>query len=75
MLGGLLLVIGIVGVAWGVVEMYDDRDSIDINRDIEIIVDDGDFPRYGVASAIIGGVGLIFIVVGSLGRRREHANR
>jgi hypothetical protein len=70
-LGGLLLVLGIVGVIWGVVVMYDDRDSIDLGRDAEIVIDDGDFPSVGIAAAIIGGVGLAMIAVGSIGGRRS----
>jgi hypothetical protein len=70
-LGGLLLVLGIAGVIWGVVIMYEDRDSIDLGRDAEIVIDDGDFPSVGIAAAIIGGVGLAMIAAGSLGGRRS----
>jgi len=69
-LGTLLFVIGIALVIWGVVEMYDGRDTIDVRADAETIMD-GDFPRIGVAGAILGSVGLIFIVVGSVGSRRS----
>ncbi len=70
-LGGLLLVLGIIGVIWGIVVMYEDRDTIDLGRDAEIVIDDGDFPPIGVASAIVGGVGLAMIAVGSLAGRRS----
>jgi hypothetical protein len=70
-LGGLLLVLGIIGVIWGLVVMYEDRDTIDLGRDAEIVIDDGDFPSIGVASAIVGGVGLAMIAVGSLAGRRS----
>jgi hypothetical protein len=70
-LGGLLLVLGIIGVIWGFVVMYEDRDTIDLGRDAEIIIDDGDFPAIGIASAIVGGVGLAMIAVGSLAGRRS----
>jgi uncharacterized membrane protein len=70
-LGSLLLVIGIALVIWGVVEMYEGRDEMDLRKDAEIIVEDGNFPRIGVAGAILGSVGLIFIVVGSVGARRS----
>lgn len=69
--GSLLFLVGVALVIWGVVEMYDGRDSIDLREDAEIIVEDGDFPQIGVAGAILGSVGLIFIVVGSVGSRRS----
>lgn len=69
--GGLCFVLGLICVIWGVVEMYDGRDTMDLKRDASIIVDDGDFPRIGVAGAILGGIGLVIISVGALAGRRS----
>ncbi|MBK8207704.1 MAG: hypothetical protein IPK87_13085 [Planctomycetes bacterium] len=71
MLGVLLLALGLAGVIWGVVEMYEDRDTIDLGKDAEIVLDDGDFPPLGIAGAIAAGVGAIFITVGAVGGRRR----
>jgi hypothetical protein len=71
MIGGLLLVAGLIGVAWGFFKMYEGRDKMDLERDAEIIVEDGDFPTIGIAGAIVGGIGLLIIVVGSVGGRRS----
>jgi hypothetical protein len=67
LIGILLFVIGLAGVIWGVVEMYDDRDTIDLGKDVNIVLDDGDFPPIGIAGAIAAGLGLMLIVVGSVG--------
>jgi hypothetical protein len=64
LIGALLLALGLAGVIWGGVEMYDDRDAIEIG-DEEIVLDDGDFPPIGIAGAIAAGIGLVIIVVGA----------
>ena len=64
LIGALLLALGLAGVIWGGVEMYDDRDTLEIG-DSEIVLDEGDFPPVGVAGAIIAGVGLVLLVVGA----------
>lgn len=71
MIGILLFVIGVIGVIWGVVEMYDDRDTIDLGEDVNIVLDDGDFPPIGIAGAITAGVGLMLIAVGAMGGRKQ----
>ena len=71
LIGVLLLVAGLAGVIWGVVEMYDDRDTIDLGKDYEIVFDDGDFPPLGVAGAIAAGVGVVLIGVGAVSGRRS----
>jgi hypothetical protein len=71
LLGVLLLALGLAGVIWGVVEMYDDRDTIDLGEDAEIILDDGDFPPLGIAGAIAAGLGVVLIVVGSTTGRKS----
>ena len=70
LIGVLLFVAGLAGVIWGVVEMYDDRDTIDLGKDYEIVFDDGDFPHLGIAGAITAGVGLVLIGVGAVSGRR-----
>jgi hypothetical protein len=71
LIGTLLFVIGLTGVIWGVVEMYDDRDSIDMGEDVHIVLDEGDFPPVGIAGAIAGGIGLILIVIGGVGGKKS----
>jgi hypothetical protein len=68
----LLLVVGIVGIVWGVIKMYEDRDTINVGKDIEIVVDDGDFPPIGVAGAAIAGVGLVVSVLGTVLSRKKN---
>ena len=70
MIGVILLALGLAGVIWGVVEMYDDRDTIELG-DSEIVLDEGDFPPVGIAGAIAAGLGLVFITVGSVGGRKS----
>jgi hypothetical protein len=72
LVGGLLLVVGIVGIVWGVIKMYEDRDTINVGKDIEIVVDDGDFPPIGVAGAAIAGVGLVVSVLGTVLSRKKN---
>ncbi len=71
LIGILLFVLGLAGVIWGLVVMYEDHDAIKIGDEINIVVDDGDFPPIGIAGAIIGGIGVVFIVVGSMGGRKS----
>jgi hypothetical protein len=64
LIGALLLALGLAGVIWGGVEMYDDRDTLEIG-DTDIVLDEGDFPPIGIAGAITAGVGLVLLVVGA----------
>lgn len=64
LIGALLLALGLAGVIWGGVEMYDDRDTLEIG-DTDIVLDEGDFPPVGIAGAITAGVGLVLLVVGA----------
>jgi hypothetical protein len=52
--------------------MYEDRDTINVGKDIEIVVDDGDFPPIGVAGAAIAGVGLVVSVLGTVLSRKKN---
>ncbi len=61
--GSILLALGLAGVIWGVVQMQDDRDTLDIG-DTEIVFDEGDFPPIGIAGAIGAGVGGLLLVLG-----------
>jgi hypothetical protein len=70
LLGVLLLALGLAGVIWGVVEMYDDRDTMEIG-DSEIVFDEGDFPPLGIAGAIAAGLGVVLIVVGAASGRKS----
>ncbi|MBZ0135487.1 MAG: hypothetical protein K8I27_03810 [Planctomycetes bacterium] len=71
LIGVLLFVVGLTGVIWGLVVMYEDHDAIDIGDDIHIVVDDGDFPPIGIAGAITAGIGVLMIGVGSIGGRKS----
>lgn len=68
LLGTVLLILGLVGVAWGVFEMNQGKD-IDPVRDVET-VSDGGFPTIGIAGAIGAGVGVLMLIgAGMAGRR------
>ena len=71
LIGVILLALGIAGVIWGFVAMADDRDTIDLGDDAEIILDDGDFPPIGIAGAIAAGLGAVLIVVGSVSGKKS----
>jgi hypothetical protein len=70
LIGAILLALGIAGVIWGVVDMYDDRDTLEIG-DSEIVFDEGDFPPVGIAGAIVAGVGLLMVGAGALAGRKH----
>jgi hypothetical protein len=70
LIGAILLALGIAGVIWGLVEMNDDRDTLEIG-DSEIVFDEGDFPPIGIAGAIMAGVGLLMIGGGALAGRKN----
>jgi hypothetical protein len=70
LIGAILLALGIAGVIWGLVEMTDDRDTLEIG-DSEIVFDEGDFPPIGIAGAIMAGVGLLMIGGGALAGRKN----
>jgi hypothetical protein len=70
MIGAILLALGIAGVIWGLVEMGDDRDTLEIG-DSEIVFDEGDFPPVGIAGAIMAGVGLLMVGAGALAGRKN----
>ena len=70
LIGAILLALGLAGVIWGAVDMYDDRDTLEIG-DEEIVFDEGDFPPIGIAGAITAGVGLVMIVGGAVGGTKD----
>ena len=70
LIGAILLALGLAGVIWGVVAMQDDRDEFDIG-DVNIVVDEGDFPPLGIAGAISAGVGVLMIGAGAMGRKKS----
>lgn len=70
LIGVVLLALGLAGVIWGFVDMFDDRDTLEIG-DSEIVFDEGDFPPIGIAGAIAAGLGLVLIVVGAASGRRS----
>lgn len=70
LIGSILLALGLAGVIWGLVEMYEDRDSFDIG-DAHVVVDEGDFPPIGIAGAIGAGVGVLMIGVGAVGGKKS----
>lgn len=67
--GALLLALGLAGIIWGVVDMMDDRDTLEIG-DTSIVFDEGDFPPIGIAGAVAAGLGVVLIIVGSVAGRR-----
>jgi hypothetical protein len=69
-IGAPLLALGIAGVIWGLVSMYDDRDTIEIG-DSQIVLDKGDFPPVGIAGAIVAGVGLVMVVAGGVASKKH----
>lgn len=71
LVGGLLLGVGIVGIVWGVIKMYEDRETVGIGDDIEIVVRDGNFPLVGTAGAVIGAAGLIVTLIGVTARPKS----
>jgi hypothetical protein len=70
LIGAPLLALGIAGVIWGLVSMYDDRDAIDVG-DVHIVVDEGDFPPVGIAGAITAGVGAVMIAAGVMAGKKR----
>lgn len=70
LVGVLLLALGLAGVVWGVVDMVDDRDTLEIG-DTSVVFDDGDFPPVGIAGAVAAGLGVVLILVGGAGSRRS----
>ena len=70
LIGAILLALGIAGVIWGVVEMQQDRDELDIG-DVNIVVDEGQFPPIGIAGAIGAGVGVLMIGAGAMGGKKS----
>jgi len=70
LIGAILLALGIAGVIWGLVEMNDDRDTLEIG-DSEIVFDEGDFPPAGIAGAIMAGAGLVMVGVGAVAGRKR----
>ena len=71
LVGGLLLAVGIVGVIWGVIKMYDDRNTIEIGDDATIVLDDGDFPLVGIAGVVVGAAGLVVTIAGATTGRKS----
>lgn len=69
LVGVLLLALGLAGIIWGVVDMADDRDTLEIG-DATVVFDDGDFPPIGIAGAVAAGLGIVLILVGGVGKRR-----
>ncbi len=65
LVGAILFALGLAGVIWGLVDMADDRDVIDLGGDSQIVLDEGDFPPIGIAGAIAAGVGLLLVGVGA----------
>lgn len=70
LVGAMLVAIGLGGVIWGLVEMADDRDVIDLGGDSKIVLDDGDFPPFGIAGAITAGVGVLLVIGGGMAGRK-----
>ncbi|MCA8915107.1 MAG: hypothetical protein KDB90_06815 [Planctomycetes bacterium] len=68
--GAILLALGLAGMIWGGVEMYNDRDTFDVG-DVHVIVDEGDFPPIGIAGAIASGVGVLMIGTGAVAGRKD----
>jgi hypothetical protein len=67
-LGTILLILGLIGVVWGIIEMNRGKE-IDPVRDVET-VSDGGFPTIGTAGAIGVGLGVIMLIgAGMAGRR------
>jgi hypothetical protein len=58
-------------VVWGVIEMYEDRDTISLGKDVTIVVDNGDYPPIGIAGAVIAAAGLVLTVIGATTGRRS----
>jgi hypothetical protein len=70
LLATILLILGLIGLAWGVYVMYEDRDTIDLGRDAEIVFDEGRFPTIGIVGAIGAGLGVVMLIgAGMAGRR------
>jgi hypothetical protein len=68
LLATILLILGLIGIVWGVIEMNEGKD-IDPSRDVETVADGG-FPTIGVAGAIAAGLGVIMLIgAGMAGRR------
>lgn len=70
LIGAMLFALGLGGVIWGLVVMYDDHDEIDLGGDARIVLDQGDFPPIGIAGAITAGVGAVLIAVGAATGRK-----
>jgi len=70
LIGAILLALGLAGVIWGVVAMQDDRDELEIG-DVNIVVDEGDFPPIGIAGAISAGVGVLMIGAGAMSGKKS----
>jgi len=68
--GSILLALGLAGVLWGVVDMVEDRDTLEIG-DVQVIVDEGDFPPHGIAGALSAAAGVLFIAAGAVTGRKS----
>ncbi len=67
--GAVLLALGVAGMIWGGVEYYDNRTDIEVG-DFSLTVEK-EMPPVAIAGAVGAGVGLIVLVAGALGRRRN----
>jgi hypothetical protein len=43
---------------------------IDLGGDSKIVIDDGDFPPFGIAGAITAGVGVLLVIGGGMASRK-----
>ena len=68
--GAIVLALGIAGIIWGIVDMADDRDSIEIG-DSEIVFDEGDFPPIGIAGVIGAVVGGLMIGASAMVKKKS----
>jgi len=69
--GAIVLALGIAGIIWGVVDMADDRDVIDLGGDSQIVLDEGDFPPIGIAGVIGAVIGGLMIGASAMGRKKS----
>lgn len=70
LIGGILIALGVAGLIWGGVKYFDSRSELEIG-DVEIVIQEREFPPELTAGAVSATIGVILFTFGAMSNRKR----